>query len=104
MCAYRVRRVRPASALSYRGRLKHGQFLEWIEREFAWSRQSAERFMKVYEWFKCNNLLLLEIDVSALYLIAAPCCHCRACVHQLSADPEYLACVIAGLTLVRFRN
>jgi hypothetical protein len=28
--------------------------------------------MYVYEQFKINNLLNLEIDVSALYLIAAP--------------------------------
>lgn len=55
-----------------KARLLHGQFLEWIEREFAWNRMSAERFMRVHEQFKMHNLCNLEIDVSALYLIAAP--------------------------------
>jgi hypothetical protein len=53
-------------------RLKHGQFLDWIEREFSWNRQSAWAFMKVHECFKSSNFEHLEIDVSALYLIAAP--------------------------------
>jgi Protein of unknown function (DUF3102) len=52
--------------------LGHGKFLEWIEREFAWSEWSARRFMTVHERFKTSNLTDLEIDVSALYLIAAP--------------------------------
>jgi hypothetical protein len=53
-------------------RLKHGKFLEWIEREFGWSQPSAWRFMNVHEQFKLSNLNNLQIDVSALYLIAAP--------------------------------
>ena len=55
-----------------KARLAHGQFLEWIEREFAWSQFSADRFMNVYDRVKCSNLQHLEIDASALYLIAAP--------------------------------
>lgn len=55
-----------------KARLKHGNFLEWIEREFAWSEPSAERFMRVFRNIKSVNLTNLEIDVSALYLIAAP--------------------------------
>ena len=55
-----------------KARLKHGQFLDWIEREFAWSQQHASRFMHVHEQFKLRNLSNLEIDVSALFLIAAP--------------------------------
>jgi len=53
-------------------RLGHGKFLEWIEREFAWTYKSAERFMHVSERFTLDNLSNIEIDVSALYLIAAP--------------------------------
>jgi hypothetical protein len=53
-------------------RLKHGKFLEWIEREFGWVERSAQRFMGVYQHVKCDKLSDLEIDVSALYLIAAP--------------------------------
>ena len=53
-------------------RLKHGKFLEWIEREFGWAERSAQRFMQAHERFKSAKLTHLEIDVSALYLIAAP--------------------------------
>jgi Protein of unknown function (DUF3102) len=52
--------------------LKHGQFLEWIEAEFTWNRKTAERFLNVYDNCKLDNVSNLEIDVSALYLIAAP--------------------------------
>lgn len=47
-------------------------FLKWIEREFAWKKWTAEQFMKVHRQFKSVNFTNLEIDVSALYLIAAP--------------------------------
>jgi hypothetical protein len=53
-------------------RLKHGQFLEWLKREFAWSDWTARSLMNVHERFKSENFSDLQIDVSALYLIAAP--------------------------------
>lgn len=53
-------------------RLPHGKFLEWIEREFAWKADTARNFMHVFEHFKNRNFRDLQIDVSALYLIAAP--------------------------------
>jgi len=53
-------------------KLGHGPFIDWIEREFAWARTTAERFMNVYERVKLPNLGNLDIDVSALYLIAQP--------------------------------
>jgi hypothetical protein len=53
-------------------RVGHGQFLSWIDHEFDWSQPTAWRFMNVYEQFKLCNLNNLSIDVSALYLIAAP--------------------------------
>lgn len=53
-------------------KLGHGKFLDWIEKEFAWSQPTAWRFMNVYEQFKLSNLNNLSIDVSALYQIAAP--------------------------------
>lgn len=55
-----------------KARLKHGQFLEWIEREFAWGRTSAWGFMQVYDKFKCSDFEHMEIDASAMFLIAAP--------------------------------
>jgi hypothetical protein len=53
-------------------RLPHGEWLPWLKTEFGWSQPTAWRFMNVYEQFKLCNLNNLEIDVSALYLIAAP--------------------------------
>jgi hypothetical protein len=55
-----------------KGRLKHGQWLPWLQTEFGWSENTARRFMQVYELVKSSKLVDLEIDVSALYLIAAP--------------------------------
>jgi hypothetical protein len=53
-------------------RLGHGNFLEWIKREFDWGERTARNFMMVHERFKSANFADLQIDVSALYLIAAP--------------------------------
>jgi len=53
-------------------RLGHGKFLDWIKREFAWKQDTARSFMHVFEMLKNRNFRDLEIDVSALYLIAAP--------------------------------
>ncbi len=55
-----------------KARLGHGKFLEWIKKEFGWKRSSAENFMLVHENVKLPKFGNLEIDVSALYLIAAP--------------------------------
>lgn len=55
-----------------KARLKHGQFLDWIVKEFGWAERSARRFMEVHDKFKTAKLADMEIDVSALYLIAAP--------------------------------
>ena len=48
------------------------KFLAWIETEFGWGRSTAENFMNVFQRVKLPNFGNLEIDVSALYLIAAP--------------------------------
>jgi hypothetical protein len=53
-------------------RLDHGDWLNWQKAEFAWSQRTAYRFIEVFEAVKVANLANLEIDVSALYLIAAP--------------------------------
>lgn len=52
--------------------LKHGEFLKWIGSEFGWKERSARSFMMVYAQSKTANFADLQIDVSALYLIAAP--------------------------------
>lgn len=53
-------------------RLPHGTWLPWLKAEFGWSDQTARNFINVAERFKSKNFLNLDIDVSALYLIAAP--------------------------------
>jgi hypothetical protein len=52
--------------------LPHGEWLPWLKSQFGWTDCTARRFMSVYDAFKSDNLSNLEIDVSALYLIAAP--------------------------------
>jgi hypothetical protein len=55
-------------------RLPHGSWLPWLNGEFGWSDRIARHFMSVYSAFKLEKFSNLEIDVSALYLIAAPKC------------------------------
>jgi hypothetical protein len=57
-------------------RLPHGAWLPWLKAEFGWSQPTAWRFMQVFKFAKRNPELFtvnnLEIDVKALYLLAAP--------------------------------
>jgi hypothetical protein len=50
----------------------HGHWLEWLEREFRWTEQTALNFMRVHELAKSKNFLDLSLPVSGLYLLAAP--------------------------------
>lgn len=50
----------------------HGLWLPWLESEFGWSHDTARNFIQVWDCFKLRNFRDLNIDVSALYLIAAP--------------------------------
>ncbi|WP_426615365.1 DUF3102 domain-containing protein [Bradyrhizobium sp. McL0616] len=51
----------------------HGNWLPWLEREFAWTDETARRFMNVHELAgKSHSLLNLELPVSAIYALAAP--------------------------------
>ncbi|HZS09506.1 MAG TPA: DUF3102 domain-containing protein [Blastocatellia bacterium] len=52
--------------------LKHGEWGDYLRREFDWSERNAQRFMNVAEYFKNDNLSGLNIAPSALYLLAAP--------------------------------
>jgi len=52
-------------------RLLHGTWLPWLTAEFGWSDRTARHFMEVYEKFKLENFSDLQIDPSALYLLAA---------------------------------
>jgi hypothetical protein len=50
----------------------HGIWLPWLEREFGWSDSTALRFMRVAELSKSVKLTDLDIDLAALYRLAAP--------------------------------
>jgi hypothetical protein len=50
----------------------HGNWLPWLEREFAWTEQTALNFMRVAELNKSKTVLDLDLSVKALYLLAAP--------------------------------
>ncbi|KQT52186.1 MULTISPECIES: DUF3102 domain-containing protein [unclassified Aureimonas] len=53
-------------------RLPHGSFLPWISAEFGMSDQTARRFMQVTKVFASKSNMLLNLDASALYELAAP--------------------------------
>ena len=52
--------------------LDHGEYLNWLSKEFAYSKTTAWRFMRVYESFKLYDLRDENIPASALYLLASP--------------------------------
>ena len=53
----------------------HGNWLSWLDREFGWSEGTALNFMHVHELAqsKSANFANLNLPVSTLYLLAAPC-------------------------------
>lgn len=56
-----------------KGRLEHGEWGEWLRRQFAWSQDTAERFINVAEVFgETNSAPLRNLDASALYELARP--------------------------------
>jgi hypothetical protein len=56
--------------------LGHGNWLPWLEREFGWSDRTALNYMRVFEMWhtigKSETVSDLNIDVTALYLLARP--------------------------------
>jgi hypothetical protein len=61
-----------AALLDVKARIGHGYFLPWLESEFQWHENTARNFMRVASAFKSTNFVDLQIDASALYLLAAP--------------------------------
>ena len=58
-----------------RGRLEENVFGAWLQSEFEWSRRTAYHYINVYQafpQFDTENCRHLDIDISALYLLAAP--------------------------------
>lgn len=54
-------------------RLGHGRFLNWLEAEFDWHRDTANKFMHVANQFGSLEMSNIStFDLSALYQLAAP--------------------------------
>jgi hypothetical protein len=55
----------------------HGNWLPWLEREFGWSEDTAERFIRVHEFVErlpdsaSVRNLVLTLPISSVYLLAA---------------------------------
>lgn len=58
--------------LAIKDRIGHGNFLPWIEAEFGMSMSSATRFMQVTEAYGGKIVTVANLDVTALYALAAP--------------------------------
>lgn len=54
--------------------LGYGNWLSWLDRESSWSERSARNFVSCYEFARSRsaNFADLGIDVSSLYVLAAP--------------------------------
>ena len=54
--------------------LVHGQWIRWLNREFQWSERTARNFMTAYELAKDKsaNFADFNLDISSIYLLAAP--------------------------------
>jgi hypothetical protein len=56
----------------------YGNWLPWIDKEFGWSEDTAERFIRVHEFIEglsdsaTVRNLILTLPVSSVYLLAAP--------------------------------
>ena len=65
--------------------LGHGNFLPWIEREFRWSEDTAERLISLYALQgQIRNVAKLSLPISGLYMLAAP-----------STPPEAVEAIVA---------
>lgn len=53
-------------------RLPHGMFLPWIGAEFEMGEQSARRLMHVADAYANKSNIVLDLNVTALYELAAP--------------------------------
>lgn len=52
---------------------KHGEWLPWLESEFAWSERQARNFMQVFEAFgKSANFADFNLPLSSVYSLSAP--------------------------------
>src|SRR5258707_9221360 len=53
-------------------RLPHGQFLAWLQAEFAMSERQARNFMHVATRFGTKPEILADLSLTVIYALAAP--------------------------------
>src|SRR5262249_22726669 len=53
-------------------RLKHGQFLDWVEKACGLSARTAQLMMRAAEWAEGKNEIVAHLEPTAIYLLAAP--------------------------------
>lgn len=64
--------------------LAHGEFGNWLNKEFNWSLSTAAKMMQASKQFKNVNFTDLNLSLSAIYLLAAPSTPDSARVEALS--------------------
>jgi Protein of unknown function (DUF3102) len=47
----------------------HGNWLPWLDREFGWSEDTAENYMRLADFDKFRTVRNLDLDMRSLYLI-----------------------------------
>jgi hypothetical protein len=58
-----------------KARLEHGEWGEWLRNEFAWSQDTAERFMNVSEIYgDADSATLRKLDTPVRYLQTSSTC------------------------------
>jgi hypothetical protein len=61
--------------------LEHGEYQEWLSREFSWSYRTALRYLRVYlfaESCQIGTFKKMNLSLTALHLVADPCTNEKA--------------------------
>ena len=83
----------------------HGNWLPWLEREFGWASEStALRFMRAAELAKSVSLTDLNIDLSAIHLLAAPSTPVEVVEEVVALDKKITTKDVVKANTTRKRN
>jgi hypothetical protein len=58
--------------LAVKKKLEHGQFLQWLQAEFAWTDRTARNYMQAAERFADKTEIISDLPPTEVYLLAAP--------------------------------
>lgn len=88
--------------------LPHGQFSAWLPAEIDWTERTARRFMALAQRFgsKTDTMSVLEIDLTAAYLLTAPSVpeEASTAALQRAGNGERITVSVAGEILGSFRR